>query len=130
MPRKGVGDPGRENRPVPAVDPADLKSVWATQDEISSALSRRQGHDCHRFLRELMQPGRRCPRNLSQSIDAENVADVKRIGGLISPWLYEGKPDNTVFKVVATATRRPKWRISGRCRGINSTIIIRKESEA
>jgi hypothetical protein len=61
------GSPGRKNHPVPTVDPVDLKSVWATQDEIQALYPGSRSMIAIGFC-ERMQPGRRCPRNFSQSI--------------------------------------------------------------
>ena len=91
-----------ENGLVPAVDPADLRSVWAMQNDFQS-----------------VAPGGRCAidadlckRDCSPGTDVRAVfirASILRklkllseSGGLISPWLHRGEPDDAVFKVVAT----------------------------
>jgi len=91
---------------VAAVAPSDLESVWAMQDEMQAR-----------------SPGEQVAISINSwknacSSEADVEADVEAVflrvsmlrmlqmlsgsGGLISPWLHDGKPDDAVFNVVAT----------------------------
>jgi len=105
-------EPISENKPVAAVVPADLKSVWAILVDADAA--RRA-----RFPVQQVQ----IPLDLSKSACSAG-ADIRAVffrvsqlwilkilsegalglgpGDLINPWLNDGKPDDAVFKVVAT----------------------------
>ena len=93
---------GSGNNMVAAVAPSDLKSVWAMQDEMQAR-----------------SPGQQVAISIDSWKNAcSSEADVETVflrvsmlrmlemlsgsGGLISPWLHGGKPDDAVFNVVAT----------------------------
>jgi hypothetical protein len=128
------GSPGRENHPVPTVDPADLKSVWATQDEIQALYPGSRSMIAIGFCANACSPGADVRAIFLRVSMLRMLQMLSESGGLISPWLHEGKPDDAAFKVVATVP------MTGLQLGVPSggfpvdaeelIALIKKESEA
>jgi len=105
-------EPISENKPVAAVVPADLKSVWAILVDADAARRARFP------VQQVQIPLDLCKSACSAGADIRAVFfRVSQLwilkilsegalglgpGDLINPWLNDGKPDDAVFKVVAT----------------------------
>jgi hypothetical protein len=96
------GSPERENHPVPAVDAADLKRVWATQEEVNALYPGSRGMIAIGFCANACSLGADVRAVFLRVSMLRMLQMLSESGGLISPWLHEGKPDDAVFKVVAT----------------------------
>lgn len=64
---------GSENDPVPTVDPADLRSVWTTQTNSQTLVSREPFAINVDFYKGVCGPGAECPRGFHPGIDSTNV---------------------------------------------------------
>ena len=91
-----------ENGPVPAVDPADLKSIWAMQDEVQARVPGQQVVIGMDHWKGACRPGADLWAVFFRISMLRMLQVLSKSGGLISPWLHDGKPDDAVFKVVAT----------------------------
>ena len=67
--------------PIPPVDPADLKSIWAMQEELKRDFEKRVPNrskprfECqHQLLQASMQPGGKCRGSLVSVVDTSNAA--------------------------------------------------------
>jgi len=90
-----------ENEPVAAVPPADLKKLSAMYDDVQA-----------RFPGQVSISGDLLKSACSPGADARAVffrvgmlrllQMLSHSGTLISPWLHDGKPDDAVFKAIAT----------------------------
>jgi hypothetical protein len=97
-----LGGSPRENHPVPAVDAADLKRVWTTQDEVHALYPGSRGMIAIGFCANACSLGADVRAVFLRVSMLRMLQMLSESGGLISPWLHEGKPDDAVFKVVAT----------------------------
>ena len=96
-----VDHTGSEYGPVPAVDPADLKSVWVQTDSQAFPLGEQFAIPVDLYERACT-PGADIRAVLVRVSILRMLRFMSESGGLISPWLHHGKPDDAVFKVVAT----------------------------
>lgn len=93
---------GSENGPVPVVDPVDLKSVWAMQTDSQTLARGEQFAICVDLYKRVCSPGADVYAVFTRVSILRMLKSMSDSGGLISPWLHHGKPDDAVFKVVAT----------------------------
>jgi hypothetical protein len=87
------------NVPVPVVDPADLKIVWALQNKIQKEHPREQ---VAIDVRSSCSPGADV---LAIWFRLSQLFTLRMFGDSTDksfPWLKDGKPDDAVFKVLAT----------------------------
>jgi hypothetical protein len=96
------GSPGSENDPVPAVAPADLKGVWAMQNDVQARFPGQQGVISIDLYKRACSHGADVRAVFLRVSMLRVLQMLSESGGLISPWLHDGKPDDAVFKVVAT----------------------------
>jgi hypothetical protein len=94
--------PISENNPVAAVAPADLKSVWAMQDDVQARSPGHQFAISAGLWKSACSPGADVGAVFFRVSMLRILQKLSGSGGLISPWLHDGKPDDAVFKVVAT----------------------------
>jgi hypothetical protein len=97
-----VDGAGSENDPVPAVDPADLKGVWTTQTDSPTLVPGEQLAINVDFYKRVCSPGADVHAVFIRESMLRMLTLMSESGGLISPWLHRGEPDDAVFKVVAT----------------------------
>ena len=94
--------PISENKPVAAVAPADLKSVWAMQDDVQARSPGQQVTISVDLWKSACSAGADVRAVFFRVSMLRMLQMLSGSGGLISPWLHDGKPDDAVFKVVAT----------------------------
>jgi hypothetical protein len=94
--------PISENDPVAAVTPADLKSVWAMQDDVQARFPGEQVMIGVQQWESACSPGADVRAVFFRVSILRILQMLSGSGALISPWLHDGKPDDAVFKVVAT----------------------------
>ena len=97
-----VNGTGSENGPVPAADPADLKSIWALQTDSQTLAPGEQLAINVDLYKRVCSPGADVRAAFIQESMLRVLTLMSESGGLISPWLHHGKPDDAVFEVVAT----------------------------
>ena len=95
-------DSGSETGPVPAVDPADLKSVWAIQTDSETLASGEHFAIGVDLYERACSPGADVRAVFIRVSMLQMLKSMSESGGVISPWLHHGKPDDAVFKVAAT----------------------------
>ena len=94
--------PISENKPVAAVAPADLKNVWAMQDDAQARSPGQQVAIGTDLWKSACGAGADVRAVFFRVSMLRMLQMLSGSGGLISPWLHDGKPDDAVFKVVAT----------------------------
>lgn len=92
---------GWENSRVSAVDPADLKSVWAMQTDSQTLAPEEQFALGFDLYKRACSPGADVRAVFIRVSVLRKLKFMSASGGLISPWLHHGEPDDAVFKVVA-----------------------------
>lgn len=97
-----VDGTGSENGPIPAVDPGDLKSIWAMQTDSQTVAPGEQFAINVDFYKGLCSPGADVRAVFIRISMLRMLKSMSESGGLISPWLHHGRPDDAVFEVVAT----------------------------
>jgi hypothetical protein len=90
-----------ENGPVPAVDPADLRSVWVMQNDFQALGPGEQLAIGADSFERACSPGADVRAVFIRASMLRKLKLMSESGGLISPWLHHGEPDDAVFKVVA-----------------------------
>ena len=85
-----------ENSPVPAVDPTDLRSLWVMQNDVEK-LAIAADH-----FERACSPGADVRAAFIRASILRKLKLMSESGGLISPWLHHGEPDDAAFKVIAT----------------------------
>lgn len=91
-----------EYGPVPAVDPADLRSFWVMQNHFQALGPGEQLAIGADPLERACSPGADVRAVFIRASMLRKLKLMSESGGLISPWLHHGEPDDAVFKVVAT----------------------------
>jgi hypothetical protein len=91
-----------ENDPVAAVAPADLKSVWAMQDDVQARSPGQRVAISAGLWKSACSPGADVGAVFFRVSMLRILQRLSGSGELISPWLHDGKPDDAVFRVVAT----------------------------
>jgi hypothetical protein len=91
-----------ENGPVPAVDPADLRSAWAMQNDVQALGPGERFAIATDLCKRACSPGADVRAVFIRASMLRKLKLMSESGGLISPWLHHGEPDEAVFKVVAT----------------------------
>jgi hypothetical protein len=94
--------PISENKPVAAVAPADLKSVWAMQDDVQARYPGQQVSISADLWKSACSPGADVRAVFLRVSMLRMLQMLSGSGTLISPWLHDGKPDDAVFKAFAT----------------------------
>jgi hypothetical protein len=93
-----LGDHLPQDGPVPAVDPADLRSVWTIQ-----ARYEQPGVGINvNFYRRVLNPGANVGSVCYRSAMLKLLKVILDKAELPTPWMREGVPDNAVFKIFAT----------------------------
>jgi hypothetical protein len=87
---------------VPAVDPADLKSVWAIQNDFQARNPGQQGAISIDLFKRACKPGADVIAVLSRASMLGMLQYVSEGRHLKFPWIHDGKPEEIVFKLVAT----------------------------
>ena len=87
---------------VPAVDPADLKSVWAMQNDFQARHPGQQGAISIDLYKRACNPGADVSAVFSRASMLGMLQHVAEAGHFEFPWIHDGKPDEVVFKIVAT----------------------------
>jgi hypothetical protein len=93
---------GSENGPVPAVDPADLRRVWAVQNDLQALAPEEQFEMGFDLYKRACSPGADVRAVFARVSALRKLKLMSASGGLISAWLHHGEPDDAVFRVVAT----------------------------
>jgi hypothetical protein len=97
-----VDGTGSENDLVPAVGPADLKSVWAMQTDSQTLAPGEQFAIGVDLYERACSPGADVRAAFIRVSMLRMLKSMSESGGVISAWLHRGIPDDAVFKVVAT----------------------------
>jgi hypothetical protein len=87
---------------IPTVDPTDLKNVWAMQEEIIAAHPGQNIGIGHSLYERACSHGANVPAVFFRVSMLRMLQTIRDSEGLILPWLHDGKPDDAVFKVLAT----------------------------
>jgi hypothetical protein len=87
---------------VPTVDPADLKSVWAMQEDVIATHPGQQMSIGNSLYERACTPGANVLAVFFRVSMLRMLKMMTESEGLISPWLHDGKPEDVVFKVLAT----------------------------
>ena len=87
---------------IPTVDPADLKSVWAMQEDVIATHPGQQIAVASSPYERACTPGANVQAVFFRVSMLQVLKMMSESEGLISPWLHDGKPEDTVFKVLAT----------------------------
>jgi hypothetical protein len=96
--------------PIPPVDPADLKSVWAMHEKLKKEFEERTpnrapdqyfsvGID---YFRRVCSPGANTGAVWYRLSILEMLRHVSEVTGTSLPWPREGKASDAVFKALAT----------------------------
>jgi hypothetical protein len=128
--------------PIPPVDPADLKSVWAMQEKLKADFDEptpnrapNQGFGISlNYYKRVCSPGANVGAVWYRLSILEMLRHISEITGTSLPWPREGKPGDAVFKALATVP------MTGLPAGVVRTVppfdpdelirLIQKESEA
>lgn len=125
---------GWEKGPVPAVDPADLRRVWAVQNDLQALAPEEQFAIGFDIYKRSCSPGADVRAVFVRVSTLRKLKLMSESGGLISAWLHHGEPDDAVFKVVATfpmIRMQPGVRSEGLPIDVEELIRqIRKEARA
>ena len=84
------------NEPVPGVDPADLRSMWAMQRDIQANVSGQVATDV-RLLERACSPGA----DVQATWYRLSMLQMVGLLGMLSRWLHDGELADAVFKVAA-----------------------------
>jgi hypothetical protein len=87
-----------ENDLIPAIDPADCKSVWEMQRELQARVLGQQimiGVDSYKSA---CSPGA----DARAVFDRVSQLHLLQMLGILAPWMHDGVFNDAVFKVVAT----------------------------
>ena len=88
--------------PVPAVDPGDLRSVWVMHNDLQALAPGEQLAIGPDSFDRACSPEADVRAVLIRASILRKLKLTSESGGLISPWLHHGEPDDAVFKVVAS----------------------------
>jgi hypothetical protein len=96
--------------PIPPVDPADLKSVWAMHEKFNKEFEERMpkrppNQVCAvspDYYRQVCSPGANVGVVWYRLSILEMLRHISEITGTSLPWPREGKPGDAVFKALAT----------------------------
>jgi hypothetical protein len=91
-----------ENRPIAVVSSADLRSVWAMQDDVQARSPGQQVAISVDLWKSACSLGADIGAVFFRVSMLRMLQKLSGSGGLISNWLHDGKPDDAVFQVVAT----------------------------
>jgi len=83
---------------VPPVEPADLRSVWTMQ---SDAQAQNPGKQIG-ISADVYQRACGPEADVRAVFARASLLGLLEIGGMLSPWLNDGVPDDAVFHVAAT----------------------------
>jgi hypothetical protein len=87
---------------VPLVDPADIRSVWTMQSEIQARDPGQQiGISADAYKRACGPEA-----DVRAVFERASLLGLSEIGGMLSPWLNDGVPDDAVFHVAANIPMR------------------------
>jgi len=84
--------------PVPSVDAADLKSVWAMQNELQASVPGKQIEIGGEFYRRACSTGA----DVRSVFTRVSQLRVLQMLGMLAPWTHGDALDDAVFKVAAT----------------------------
>jgi hypothetical protein len=87
---------------IPIVDPADLKNVWAMQEDVLVTHPGQQVGIASFLYERACTPGANVQAVFFRVSMLRVLKMMSESEGLISSWLYDGKPEDAVFKVLAT----------------------------
>jgi hypothetical protein len=95
--------------PIPPVDPADLKSVWAMQEELKRDFEKRVPNRAPNqrfgvsinYYKRVCSPGANLGA-LWYRLSILELRHISEITGTSLPWPRAGKPGDAVFKALAT----------------------------
>jgi hypothetical protein len=87
---------------IPIVDPADLKSVWAMQEDLIATHPGQQFGIASDLYQRACTPGANVQAVFFRGSMLRVLKMMTESEGLISPWLHDGKPEDAVFRVLAT----------------------------
>jgi len=87
---------------VPAVDPADLKRIWAMQNDFQARNPGQENAIGIDHYKHACSPGADVGAVLSRLSMLGMVQNVAEAGHLTFPWIHYGTPEEVVFKIVAT----------------------------
>ena len=93
--------PLSENEPVAAGPPADLKKLSAMYDDVQARFPGQHSISGD-LLKSACSPGADVRAVFFRVSMLRMLEMLSASGGLISCWLHDGKPDDAVFKAVAT----------------------------
>ena len=111
--------------PIPPVDPADLKSVWAMQEELKRKFeklvpNRAPDQYCSvgiDYVKRACSPGANAGAVWFRLAKLEMLKMRSEATGTSLPWLQEGKPGDAVFKALATLPMT----------GLHPLIVVRSD---
>jgi hypothetical protein len=84
--------------PVPSVDAADLKSVWAMQNELQASVPGKQIEIGGEFYKRACREGA----DVRSVFTRVSQLHVLKMLGMLAPWIDGEVVDDAVFKVAAT----------------------------
>ena len=87
---------------VPAVDPANLKNVWAMQNDFQARNPGQENAISIDLYKHACSPGADVGAVLSRLSILGMLQKVAEAGHFRFPWIHYGKPEEVVFKIVAT----------------------------
>ena len=95
--------------PIPPVDPADLKSIWAMQEELKRDFEKRAPNRAPNqdlsvsinYYKRVCSPGPNVGVLWYRVSILEMLRHVSEATGTSLPWPREGKPGDAVFKALA-----------------------------
>jgi hypothetical protein len=87
--------------PIPIVDPADLKSVWAMQEDVTATHPGQQIGIASSLYERACTTGANVQAVFFRVSMLRVLKMMTESDGLILPWLHDGKPEDALFKVLA-----------------------------
>lgn len=87
---------------IPIVDPADLKSVWAMQEDVIETHPGQQFAIASDLYQRACTPGANVQAVFFRVSMLRVLKMMTGSEGLSSPWLQDGKPEDAVSNVLAT----------------------------
>jgi hypothetical protein len=98
-----------KDSPIPPVDPADLKNIWAMQEELKRDFEKRAPNRAPNqdlsvsinYYKRVCSPGANVGALWYRLSILEVLRHVSEATGTSLPWPREGKPGDAVFKALA-----------------------------
>jgi hypothetical protein len=91
------GSANQDSGSVPPVDPADIRSVWTMQSEVQARNPGQQIGIAADAYKRACGPDA----DVRAVFEWVSLLGLLQMGGMLSPWLHDGVPDDAVFHVAA-----------------------------